>query len=201
MSECRRPPCKRRAPSGWGGWCTEHAYSEGYYEREVPAERGREKVLELLKEGYKLSQVAKAAEISYITAKRLRDGETKLMRQRTLRKLEGVRSFKRRPVWPIRRRIQALRAIGFTIKELEEGLGISHTLITQICYSETKESIESDLYDRICEYYDENQLAEARPVKSVVAKEAWWAPLAWDNIDDLEEGRNRKKKCHKSIIV
>jgi transcriptional regulator with XRE-family HTH domain len=90
----------------------------------------------------------------------------------------------------VKRRLEALHAIGWTGQQLADELGITlqavHRLRTvkRPIYPSTAEKIRG-LYERLSSQPQAGYQADR--MRRLALKHGWAPPLAWDDIDDLDE--------------
>jgi hypothetical protein len=113
------------------------------------------------------------------------------------RKLERHETGQRRRVSSLgyRRRIEALQAIGWNLREITDALGIRNvgTLTTRLYRSEwvsrENHAHMAEVYERLC-MTPKNGPASSRTLRHA-ERRGYAPPLAWDDIDDPDEQPHR----------
>lgn len=102
----------------------------------------------------------------------------------------------------LQRRLQALRAIGWTRKQLAARLDVTPQMVEDVCYGRYAR-IGTDRASAIRALYDELHMqpqttpGAKRAITYAREKFGWAPPLAWDNIDtDRSPYRNRQGVLH-----
>lgn len=90
------------------------------------------------------------------------------------------------PAWPYRRRLQSLRAAGWTVPELTHHTRLSHTAILRISDG-TAQHLTPQAANAIRNTWKALSLQPVKPAPTSIAANYWPLPLEWDNIDDPEE--------------
>lgn len=125
--KCQRPGCPK-ASYRWGhGYCRPHSISEGAAVHRVDATPARLHALHCIHQGATANSIADQVGVSRTTVTKLARGEKKRLMPDIARRIMTATPtmVDRQPAWPIRRRVQALRAAGWTINELATHTGIS----------------------------------------------------------------------------
>lgn len=109
-------------------------------------------------------------------------------------KWHDMGNTRRVPAWPVRRRLQALMAIGYTTLQLAEATGFQDSWIQHIASSERYTSVLRERDAKVREVYrmyylqpchNDNWIARRTRANSV--KRGFIPPLAWNDIDDLND--------------
>lgn len=108
------------------------------------------------------------------------------------------------------RRVQALRAIGYTVPQLAEATGLSTVYLYQLSEGRRSKQINKRNFQRIAEVYRTlcvqplHNRGTALRAKNYAKKNNWYPPMAWDDIDDPTErpsryprGRDRSKEIER----
>ena len=184
---CAREGCDRAVAPGYGGLCPPHAYASGVVNRLSSASTLRVLLLDELERGVTIYSLAKRAGLSETTVRDIARGRTTRVRKATAtRLLEAFGNTNKRPAWPVRRRLCALRKIGWSAPELAQELGVNKTTIVDIC-SGNVSSVYASTYDAIVDFYANHEGDPARPVDPRIAIRRWPRPMDWDDIDNPEE--------------
>lgn len=92
---------------------------------------------------------------------------------------------------PVRRRIQALAALGWTARAIAVASGLPHRRVSELmmavnqrCTLETSAAIRA-AYERCCLIRPTGRYAELARTRA--ALKGWPTPLAWDDIDNDAE--------------
>ena len=150
----------------------------------------REHISALLASGWTQGDIARAAGVGEATITRLMNRETRAVRPSTGRKITRVdgcspRRDDSRPGWPSTRRIRSLRAAGFTITELVDGIGVSRATIGNLTAG--RDTISPRVADRVAEFWDAHWADPVRPATIGTERHGWPTPMMWANIDDPDE--------------
>lgn len=90
------------------------------------------------------------------------------------------------------RRLQALRAIGYTNGQLAEATDHSEIFIRQLCAGRFRQ-IDKVRAERIAEVYRTlcvqplHNTANAKRARAYARKFGWYPPMAWDDIDNPKD--------------
>lgn len=105
------------------------------------------------------------------------------------------------PALGSRRRLQALRAIGYSISRLSKETGLSEIYIRQFCkgrhenirreYAETIDRV----YRTLCVQPLHNS-ASAKKARLYAQRNGWYPPMAWDDIDTDKTASLYPKRRH-----
>jgi transcriptional regulator with XRE-family HTH domain len=93
------------------------------------------------------------------------------------------------PALGSQRRIQALRAIGYTVPQLAEATGLSEVYLYQLSEGRRSERINKRHAQQIVEAYRTlcvqplHNKGTALRAKNYAKKRGWYPPMAWDDID------------------
>jgi hypothetical protein len=101
------------------------------------------------------------------------------------------------PALGLMRRMQALRAIGYTVPQLSEATGLSTVYLYQLSEGRRSERINkrhaqkiNEVYRTLCVQPCHNKGKSLR-AKNYAKKRGWFPPMAWDDIDDPQERPSR----------
>lgn len=90
------------------------------------------------------------------------------------------------PAWPYQRRLQSLRAAGWTVPELARHTQLSHTAILRISDG-TAQHLTRQAANAIHAAWESLSHQPVKPAPPSVTANYWPLPLEWDNIDDPDE--------------
>lgn len=190
--KCKRPRCPNLAYTARNaqGYCVKHARAAGLQLPKVPAEPVAQHVRRLLDRGWTRSQLAKAAGVGVETICSVRDLRYPRIYGETAAKLLACDGAPEdpalQPKWRATRRLQALRAAGWTVREIAEGTQLTTTEISKLC-NHPEGSIYRDTWHKISDFYDEHAGPTIRPCTPNIRAKRWLTPLMWDDIDDPDE--------------
>lgn len=148
----------------------------------------------LAAQGMSNADIARAGNSSGETVARIRKGQITRVKHDTLRRLAAVTagpSDTLMPLEPARRRIQALAAMGYELRWIADHLDVTPQHLANWIhpYRPQVTRIHRDTHDMICALYDTHHMipGPSARTRAIAAKRRWFAPLAWDDIDDLSE--------------
>lgn len=199
--KCVRENCRARQHPWAHGYCTEHAYAAGVFEPRVSPDRAREHLLSL--DGTN-SAIARAAGVAEETIIGVLSGRYEMISARTNRRIlattqDAVRPD-RREVWPLIRRVRALRAAGWTNVEIAAHCGFSGVeTISRVCRGDMT-YVLSATDDRIrAGYVSAPKQVRRRPHWSAV-RAGWAAPYQWEDIDWPEDPAAGDRADEKPLV-
>lgn len=185
--ECKKPGCTRRTVKGYAGWCPPHAQALGVRHRLRSAEGLRQEITKALDRGDTINAIASRAGISGSTVRAIYTGSTAHCRKNTQERIqEAINQLKGKQVWAVRRRLRALRKLGFSVERLAAEIGISEYTVTEITLGRTN-YVSTKVAEAVCEYYERHQHYPRGDVDRRVVGRYWAAPLDWEDIDDISE--------------
>lgn len=184
---CARPTCQRLAKTK--GHCQPHAAALGLTHKKVPSTQALKIINTYQQQGASLRDISESTGISMITLGKITNQKAKTTRVSTIERLKAnPPTPKRLPLFPTQRRIQALRAIGFTVEEIAKGTGTHAGTLHRFCSTTDLEARTThDFATRIARFYEAHHLDEARPEHPRIIHNMWPAPLDWDDIDNPDE--------------
>lgn len=100
------------------------------------------------------------------------------------------------------RRIQALRAIGYTVKQLSEATGLSEVYLSQLSLGVRSTRLSREIDQRIREVYRTlcvqplHKSYSAKRARLAAQKHGWYPPMAWDDIDTDKTASLYPKRRH-----
>lgn len=189
--KCKRPSCHKKAPKGQYGYCRTHSKSLGYAKPKVPYRDAMAIINRALNAGMNIPQIAKATGLEDSTLRTIIKTERPTVRHSTYAALQTLDTNNQpdpayHPAWPIVRRVQALRAIGHTVKEIAEGTDLDPRVICRLSRPD-KGEVRATTHHNIMRYYEAHKADPARRPTRQTAEQGWPVPAAWDNIDDPDE--------------
>lgn len=200
--KCARPTCENRASKN--GHCNKHAYALGLIRERVDARRITAAVRAGLEAGWSVSSLADAAGRSPATIANLRDGKYRTVTQKVesslLQALEADEPLMV-PGWRATRRVTSLRAAGFSILDLAEGMGTSRSQIIKLSRDVPPERVTVEFFGRLDEFWRAHAADPVRPVSKNQPDRGWTLPMAWWDIDDPDERRDPLTPAQRGDIV
>lgn len=192
--ECLRPKCGNMRVARARGYCEKHAYAEGVFKPFVDSSKAQAIVTKLHDMGHTYLAIAEAAGTSQQAIHNTKKATYPTVRGRLyegILQAEQVLSAadpitRNRPAWHIRRRLQALAAIGHSSREISAATGVSVSLIGRIRSGE-RARVRRGAELAILAYYKQHEGDAARPVTPQLRHHNWPKPMDWDNIDNPEE--------------
>ena len=185
--KCARPGCHRTGRKSARGYCRAHAYALGIFTPRIDAEPARQHIKKLQTQGMTRAAIARQAGLSESGVNTLFNSR-KTIHPNTHKAILAVTPHPTGilPAIGYNRRIRALRAAGYTIRELADHTGLDRATISGLSHDKW-DTVTQTTADRIRNTY--NQLAHkpVRPPRADVAKYNWPKPYDWDNIDDPDE--------------
>ena len=182
---CKRPNCPNVARTR--GYCYKHAKLT---QQPDPTRAECQHIIDQLHElGYTDRGMAIDTGVYHDTIFRFTSGKIDHFRRPTLDKLQALLDNptpKFVPAWPYTRRIQALLAIGITVKEIAEACETDGRRIRAIATGEYPK-VSRDLADTIRDYYETASLQPIKQPAPAYAARNWPYPAAWDDIDNPDE--------------
>ena len=115
---CARPGCTRAVARNttdtYQGLCFQHAKAAGYAHNYIPWEQAHPHLERLLNGGWTINEIAFHSGVSNSTLAGIQKHRRERFKYASVQALKQLpdNSPTRRPAWPLRRRINALRAIG-----------------------------------------------------------------------------------------
>ncbi|HAF72521.1 MAG TPA: hypothetical protein DCL06_06200 [Corynebacterium variabile] len=196
---CARPACRRHASAipGHQGLCHEHAKAAGLFTKSpdtlLDATPLREHINQCLDQGASMMGIAKACGSRQSVVWRISVGETPTVTKTVYRRLIAATPAMTlmRPQVGTVRRLQALRAQGWSGKALCAALHISPQTLWQLTVNiEDGRTVNPELEARVRDFAADHPEVVGPP-SSWAKKHNWLTLYAWDNIDDPNECPNR----------
>lgn len=174
----------------------------------IDPQPAREHVWSLIKAGMTQPAIAKLAGVSLATINRLAYPR---IRHDRIRKDNADRILSVTPqlTWNTwvdatisRRKIRALMVMGWSHKAIGQKTGLSQTVLTAIT-SGRRKTILHCTKDKIDALYEETSMIHGPSSRTAKygKQKKWLPPLAWDDIDDLEENPHWSETVHRSVIT
>lgn len=170
--------------------CQDHAYAVGAIRPLVSSGPAQQRIRDLLDAGWSRHAIGSAAGIAHTTA-------TAVLEQGRIRH-DTAKAIMSVPVTPpperghhpelTRRRLQALRAAGWTLEELSGHTGIGVGSICSMTRDDYDHRIPDDKATTVHDAYERlGGRGVIRPASIRVQARRWVPPMVWDDIDDLDE--------------
>lgn len=156
--------------------------------RRVPATRSREHLTRCLEAGATRRGIALSIGVPIETVRQVANGSYRRVTRGTQRKLLTATPEMARqvPAWPTVRRIQALRAAGWSIDELAQRSGLHYETIVSIG-QERYSVVGVDLAATINRMYRQCGLRLRPGADPANPVNGWTPPAGWDDIDNPDE--------------
>lgn len=195
-AKCVRPTCQRAVtdPKNYDGLCFHHAKAAGIAHNLVPWETANQELQRLLDGGWTLNMLQKDHLLYGPAMRDIRFHRRENFRHSTLQALRDVPTLSpyRRPVWPLRRRVRALFALGFTFPEIAQAIGENAQAVQHLSYDRAA-WVTPTMDAKIRNFYDEHKNDPQRPIEGKRMQAGYSLPFDWDDIDNpLEEHQRRR---------
>lgn len=148
----------------------------------------------LLGDGMTQADIARAAGCAPETIRRLQRAELRRVHINTFQRIAAVRPNVSETFMPrtiAARKIQALAAIGYTLTWTATQLGITPQSLANILhdYKPNAGRVQRRTWDAIAALYDHHHMipGPSQRARNIAKRNGWAPPLAWDDIDDLDE--------------
>ena len=188
---CRVPRCENTGNNYFYGYCSKHARFYGVITTRVDSAPVVEKLHQLRSEGCTVKQIATGTNLPAATIYHLLKGKNPTCRKRIHDAIMAYTPNPTRtqhstqPTWQLTRRVQALRAAGFSVQEIAEGSGVSYSRICEISKGTTQRT-RHDVATGIRRFFDEHKLDTPRKPSRDAAGKGWLLPMQWENIDAVD---------------
>ena len=195
MSERKLPTCVRpnctRAQSNYeryNGLCFRHAKAAGLAHHFVPWETVNTELERVLAGGWTLNTIVKDHAIYHCTLREIKYHRRDRFKHSTYQALKETPTLSpyRRPAWPLRRRVNALRAIGIPFTEMARDIGETTQSVQRLSY-EKAQWAPVHIDEKIRAYYTQHALDPMRNVDRSTRQLALPKPFDWNDIDDPNE--------------
>lgn len=126
-------------------------------------------------------------------------------KRRALRRLEGAPAWV--PAFLVRRRIEALMALGWRQRDIAEALGYkaSHEAVRSLL---TRRNVERSTFERVKDVYERlsGTVGPSQAVRARARQKGYAPPLAWDDIDDPAEEPSgflicASERCTREVVA
>ncbi|PIS66290.1 hypothetical protein AZH46_04175 [Corynebacterium striatum] len=189
---CARPGCTRAVARNttdtYQGLCFQHAKAAGYAHNYIPWEQAHPHLERLLNGGWTINEIAFHSGVSNSTLAGIQKHRRERFKYASVQALKQLpdNSPTRRPAWPLRRRINALRAIGIQLATISKDTGLSAGQVFNIASGRLKwVAISTDTLIR--DYYQQHCMDPQLPIDVKTQKMRLTRPVEWDDIDDPNE--------------
>lgn len=187
---CVRPNCTRAQPGydSYDGLCFRHAKAAGIAHHYVPWEKVNTELERILSGGWTLNAIEEDHGIFAYTLRDIKYHRRDHFRHSTYQTLKEIPTLSpyRRPAWPLRRRVNAMRAIGIPFSEMAREMGADAIRVQHLSY-ERAQWAPIYLDKKIRAYYTQHALDPIRNVDRATARLALPKPFDWNDIDDPNE--------------
>ena len=195
-SKCVRPTCSRAVtnPKDYDGLCFQHALQAGIAHHFIPWEEANRELQRLMEGGWTISKIQDDYAVNHQALRDILYHRRERFRHNTVQALRDAptQSPYRRPVWPLRRRVRALYALGFTYPEMGRAMGEKPEAIQHLSYDRATWTSPT-LDTKIRAFYDEHKNDPQRPIEGKRMQAGHPLPFDWDDIDNpLEEHQRRR---------
>lgn len=187
---CVRPNCTRAVTHSkdYDGLCFHHAKAAGIAHHLVPWHKVHAELERLINGGWTLNAIEEDYLVFNTTLRDIKYHKRDRFKHSTYQALKEIPTLSpyRRPAWPLRRRVNALRAIGITFVEIGEEIGEKAANVQYLSYERARWATP-DLDEKIRAYYAKHEADPVREIDTKTKKLNLKKPFAWDNIDNPEE--------------
>lgn len=187
---CVRPNCTRAVtrPEDYDGLCFRHAKAAGIAHHFVPWEKVHAELERLTAGGWTLNAIEEDYIVFNNTLRDIKYHRRNRFKHSTYQALKEIPTLSpyRRPAWPLRRRVNALRAIGITFVEISEEIGEKATTVQYLSY-ERAQWATPELDEKIRAYYQFHANDPVQEIDTRAKKLNLPRPFDWDDIDNPNE--------------
>jgi hypothetical protein len=187
---CVRPNCTRAQPGhgDYDGLCFHHAKAEGIAHNLVPWHKVNAELERLTNGGWTLNAIEEDYLIFSPTLRDIKFHRRTRFKHTTYQALKEIPTLSpyRRPACPLRRRVNALRAIGITFVEIGEEIGEKAATVQHLSY-ERAQWATPELDSKIRAYYTQHADDPVREIDTKTKKLNLARPYDWDDIDNPHE--------------
>lgn len=187
---CVRPNCTRAVtrPEDYDGLCFRHAKAAGIAYHFVPWEKVHAELERLTAGGWTLNAIEEDYIVFNNTLRDIKYHRRDRFKHSTYQALKEIPTLSpyRRPAWPLRRRVNALRAIGITFVEISEEIGEKATTVQYLSY-ERAQWATPELDTKIRAYYQHHANDPVQEIDTRTKKLNLPRPYDWDDIDNPNE--------------
>lgn len=187
---CVRPNCTRAVtrPEDYDGLCFRHAKDAGIAHHLVPWHKVHAELERLINGGWTCNAIEEDHLVFNTTLRDIKFHRRDRFKHTTYQALKEIPTLSpyRRPAWPLRRRVNALRAIGITFVEMGEEIGEKAATVQHLSYERARWATP-ELDEKIRAYYTKHANDPVRQIDGKTKKLNLKKPFAWDNIYNPEE--------------
>lgn len=188
-AQCARPGCTRTGNPRYRNYCRTHAEHLRIIQPRIPADKPRQHLQNLLNHGASLKSIAEATGANYITLHNLKQGKSATVSattaQRVLSLTQPPQQY-RQPAWPTMRKLQSLRAAGWTLNELATHTGISRSNISYISTG-AWDTVTPHIHHATEKTWQALSAKPIRPPAKNLIPFNWPLPMEWDDINNPDE--------------
>ncbi|MFS0061800.1 hypothetical protein ACL1G0_01225 [Corynebacterium striatum] len=187
---CVRPNCTRAVtrPEEYDGLCFHHAKTAGIAHHLVPWHKVHAELERLINGGWTCNAIEEDYLVFNTTLRDIKYHKRDRFKHATYQALKEIPTLSpyRRPAWPLRRRVNALRAIGIQLATISKDTGLSAGQVFNIASGRLKwTAISTDTLIRA--YYQQHCMDPQLPLDVKTQKMRLTRLLEWDDIDDPNE--------------
>lgn len=188
---CVRPNCTRAQPGDgdyYDGLCFHHAKAAGIAHHYVPWEKVNAELERVLSGGWTLNVLEEERAVFATTLRDIKYHRRNRFKHSTYQALKEIPTLSpyRRPAWPLRRRVNALRAIGIPFTEIARDIGTDAQSVQHLSYERAKwATVHMD--EKIRTYYAHHALDPIRNVDIETAGLNLPKPFDWEDVDNPNE--------------
>uniref|UniRef100_UPI0034D5AC2F hypothetical protein n=1 Tax=Corynebacterium striatum TaxID=43770 RepID=UPI0034D5AC2F len=139
---CVRPNCTRAVtrPEEYDGLCFHHAKTAGIAHHLVPWHKVHAELERLINGGWTCNAIEEDYLVFNTTLRDIKYHKRDRFKHATYQALKEIPTLSpyRRPAWPLRRRVNALRAIGITFAEIGEEIGEKPERVQHLSYDRAR---------------------------------------------------------------
>lgn len=187
---CVRPNCTRAVTHSkdYDGLCFHHAKTAGIAHHLVPWHKVHAELERLINGGWTLNAIEEDYLVFNITLRDIKYHKRDRFKHSTYQALKEIPTLSpyRRPAWPLRRRVNALRAIGITFVEMGEEIGEKAATVQHLSYDRAQWATP-ELDEKIRAYYTKHADDPVREIDGKTKKLNLPRPFDWDDIDNPHE--------------
>lgn len=187
---CVRPNCTRAVtrPEEYDGLCFHHAKTAGIAHHLVPWHKVHAELERLINGGWTCNAIEEDYLVFNTTLRDIKYHKHDRFKHATYQALKEIPTLSpyRRPAWPLRRRVNALRAIGITFAEIGEEIGEKPERVQHLSYDRARWA-PICLDEKIRAYYTQHANDPVREIDGKTKKLNLARPYDWDNIDNPHE--------------
>lgn len=188
--KCKCEPCRENYRERRKAWTPRPQHT-----RRVPADLARAHIIRAIEKGASTNAIADRTGLPDSTIFRVYKGQRKTLRQDTHKKILSFKGAPRNTVdaWRVRRRLEALAAIGYSSMSISNASNASHSALRDI-HAHAWPTVRTNVANAVFEFYREHHMKPVEPGSASVTRTLNWArregfhpPAAWDDIDDPDE--------------